>query len=45
MIMIKAVGTIFNDANLSNVNANGGVFSYSEIKDVTMIRADFQTLS
>jgi len=42
MIMITAVETVFNDANLSNVNARGGDFSYSEIKNARMINADFR---
>ena len=42
MFRIIAVGTTFNEADLSNVRARGGDFSYSIIHDATIIRGHFQ---
>ena len=42
MFRIIAVGTTFNEADLSNVRARGGDFSYSIIHDATIIGSHFQ---
>ena len=42
MFRIIAVGTTFNEADLSNVRARGGDFSYSIIHDATIIGGHFQ---